>query len=182
MTEEIWKDIKGFEGLYMVSNIGRVKRLPRYVRVCGGSKRLLEETILTPTRCKNGYLEVQMGIGRKRYIRLLHRAVAEAFIENPHNYPQVNHKDEDITNCRADNLEWCTAKYNANYGTRNERALMARTLVPVNQYDKVGNFIKRFNSIADACRETGAMCESITRVCKGKQHTCCGYVWEYASL
>ena len=109
---EIWKDIKGYEGSYQVSNLGRVKSL-NYHRC--GFERILEidsssqyETIML---YKNG--------SRTRF--LIHRLVASAFIPNPNNYPVVNHIDEDKSNNRVDNLEWCTQQYNVNYGTGLDR-------------------------------------------------------------
>ena len=177
---EVWKDIRDFEGLYQISNLGRIKSLQRYVRVGGGGFRPLQERIISPVKCLNGYLEANLNKNGKRYVKLLHRVVAEAFLPNPHGYPQINHKDEDLTNCAVDNLEWCTAKYNANYGTRNVRMMENREFKPVDQYDKYGNFIKHYDKITDATNETGADTSAIIRVCKGKQHTSLGYVWKYS--
>lgn len=177
---EIWKDIRGFEGMYQVSNLGNIKSLSRKARISNGKYRTVGGQIITPMMCSGGYLEVNLYSHGKRFVRLLHRVVAEAFIPNPHGYPQINHKDENITNCAADNLEWCTAKYNANYGTRNSRMMENREFRPVDQYDKYGNFIKHYDKIADAESETGASTTAIIRVCKGKQHTSLGYVWKYS--
>lgn len=112
LTNEIWKDIKGYEGLYQISNIGRVKSHPR-IKGCIYHK----EKILSPHDNGNGYLCVDLYGGnnnrRKYYI---HRLVAEMFIQNPNDYPIVNHKDENRKNNIVANLEWCTYKYNLNYG------------------------------------------------------------------
>ena len=102
--QEVWKDIKGYEGLYQISNTGKVKGLKR-------------NKVLKPILQRSGYYYVDLQ--RKR--RLVHRLVAEAFIDNPDNLPEVNHKDEDKVNNSVENLEWCDSKYNANYGTRNKR-------------------------------------------------------------
>lgn len=91
-------------GLYQISNTGKVKGLKR-------------NKILKPILQRSGYYYVDLQ--RKR--RLVHRLVAEAFIDNPDNLPEVNHKDEDKVNNSVENLEWCDSKYNANYGTRNKR-------------------------------------------------------------
>lgn len=118
--KEIWKDIKGYKGYYQVSNLGRVKSLDRYSIDRRGGKHFLKGIILTPYLCK-GYLRICLHVNGKQKQLAVHRLVAEAFIPNPNNYPQINHKDENKTNNTVDNLEWCTAKYNNNYGTRLER-------------------------------------------------------------
>ena len=105
---EIWKDIKGYEGLYQVSNLGRVKSLRKNIIM---KEALKEERYLSITLHKN----------KTRKSFYIHRLVAQAFVSNPNNYPEVNHKDENKQNNQMDNLEWCTPKYNANYGTRNKR-------------------------------------------------------------
>ena len=111
---EEWRDIKGYEGKYQVSNLGRVKSLKN----CKGNCR---EKILKLRPNKNGYIRIELYIYGKNKKFPVHRLVAAAFIPNPDNYKEVNHKDEDKTNNRVDNLEWCTRKYNANYGTMDKR-------------------------------------------------------------
>ena len=117
MTEEIWRPIEGYEGLYEVSSYGRVRSLDRYVKGKSESYRLHKGKVLSPAKDRYGYLFLVLQ-GRRFSI---HRLVAEAFISNPGNLPQVNHKDEDKTNNMVDNLEWCDAKYNLNYGTRKDK-------------------------------------------------------------
>ena len=111
--EEIWKPIKNYENEYQVSNLGRIKSLERYDKF----NRHIIEKILIPRIHTGGYLRV--GLNKKDFY--IHRLVAEAFIPNPNDYPQVNHKDENSTNNNVSNLEWCTQKYNVNYGTLKER-------------------------------------------------------------
>ncbi|MBO5484348.1 MAG: HNH endonuclease [Lachnospiraceae bacterium] len=176
---EIWKDVPEFEGCYQVSNEGRIKSLARYVNVCGGGKRLIPERIIKPTVCKNGYLELQASRNCQKKVFLLHRLVATLFIENPNSLPEVNHKDEDISNCTVENLEWCTSKYNANYGTRNERCATSLSK-PIKQYTKEGELVKEWNAIKDASRECNFNDAAIIRCCKGKQKTSYGFIWEYA--
>ena len=121
MNEEIWRPIEGYEGLYEVSNTGRVKSLNRYVKGKGESYSLQKGRVLSPGKDKNGYLFVILTCNGKRKMFLVHRLIAQTFILNPDNLPQVNHKDEDKSNNRVENLEWCTAKYNNNYGTRKDK-------------------------------------------------------------
>lgn len=107
--EEIWRDCKGYEGKYQVSSEGRVWSVK--------GQKYLNGTIAT-----SGYVYIHMTAENgKRKKERLHRLVAIAFLDNPNNYPQVNHKDENKLNNAVSNLEWCSAKYNCNYGTRNQR-------------------------------------------------------------
>ncbi len=112
-TEE-WKDIKGYEGLYQISNLGRVKSLPKvrdlYFRT--------DERILALSTHK-GYLQVGLHKNNKRKLYRVHRLVAETFIPNPNNYKEVNHKDCNKQNNYIDNLEWCDRKYNVSYSKGN---------------------------------------------------------------
>ena len=142
--EEIWKDIKGYEGLYQVSNLGRVKSLGRWVYKEYRGKRWQGEKILKQIKNKFGYLRVYLYKNRKAKCYAIHRLVAQVFIPNPYNLPQVNHKDEDKSNNRVDNLEWCTSFYNNEYGTRKKRWYETRikngTMDPKNIGIKVKTF------------------------------------------
>ena len=109
---ETWIDIKGYEHKYQVSNIGRVRAL---------NYRRTGLTKLINIRDNKGYAEVALWKNSSRKLYMVHRLVAEAFIPNPNNLPQVNHKDENKKNNQVDNLEWCTQAYNNIYGTRLER-------------------------------------------------------------
>lgn len=173
--DEIWKDIIDYIGLYQVSNLGQVKSLPK-----NGKKN----RILKIERCKNGYLRVQLyknGIGKHL---LVHRLVAEAFLDNPNNLPYVNHIDEDKANNKVENLEYCDHVYNDNYGSRNQR--ISETQMndknkskSILQFDKQGNFIAEYPSIKEAQRQLSLDNRNISKCCKGKHKTCGGFVWRY---
>lgn len=120
---EIWRDIKGFEELYQVSNFGRIKSLEKYVKCNGGSFRIKKEQILKPGKSKTGYLNVVLRKNNISYTYYVHRLVAEAFLPNPNNWLYINHKDENKHNNKANNLEWCTKKYNTNYGNAQQNRL-----------------------------------------------------------
>ena len=113
--DEIWKDIKGYEGLYQISNFGNVKRLQHEEHNCRQGHRVLKERLKNPSFDKKGYLQVSLSKNNKRITRRVHRLVAEVFISNPNEYPMINHKDENKTNNNVNNLEWCDARYNVNY-------------------------------------------------------------------
>lgn len=176
---EIWKPIKNYENSYEISSYGRVRSKDRYIKVCGNGKRLIRGQIIKPTICTNGYYEVALSQNRKRKIYLIHRLVATHFVDNPMNYPEVNHKDENITNNQVDNLEWCTSKYNANYGTRNQRCMEKVITKTVKQLSLDNEVITVFPSIKEAMRRTGVDESQIIRVCKGKNITAGGFKWEY---
>ena len=108
MIEE-WKPVVGYEGLYEVSNTGQIRSLKRNI-------------ILRPKKEPTGYLRCNLSLNKNVKTFSIHRLVAQAFLPNPDNLPEVNHKDEDKTNNRVENLEWCNHKYNMNYGTRNIRS------------------------------------------------------------
>lgn len=177
--EEIWKPIPEYEGLYEVSNKGRVKSLERDMIRKNSRKYHVKERILKGT-LRDGYIYVNL-YGPKR----VHRLVAEAFIPNPENKSQVNHKDEDKTNNCVENLEWMTAKENLNYGTRNERAGKAIAKAQsktVAQYSKDGELLKVWSSVKEAACQHGLGHGNIIKVIQGKYKTCGGFVWKYVKI
>lgn len=164
--KEIWKDIEGFEGLYQISNLGRVKSLERQIMRSNGYPLNLKERILKTNISKAGREGVQLSKNSQWYHCWIHRLVAKAFIPNPDNLPQVNHKDENPLNNCIDNLEWCTNKYNHDYGTRNIR--QARALMKkVNVYDLDMNYIETLNSLKEVSVKYHCDQSGVTKVCKG---------------
>ena len=164
---EIWKDIDGYEGLYQVSNKGNVKSL-----------KWGKERILRPVIDRYGYYYIMLYNDSVRKRFKLHRLVAQAFIPNPENKPQVNHKDENKLNNCVNNLEWSTAKENSNYGTRNER--MGYSLCKsILQYSKFGDFIKEWQSAVEVKRVLDINKSNITQCCKGKLKSSGGFIWRY---
>lgn len=172
--EEIWRDIKGFEGLYQVSNMGRVKSFRKSKKLCEP-----EEYILKNYSANNGYLQVYLYGHKKRKAPLVHRLVAEAFVPNPNNYPHVNHKDENRSNNVADNLEWCTAAYNNEYGTAKIRAAITHGAM-VEQYLPNGVFLAKYACVSVASKITGVPDGSIQKCASGKVVSGGGYIWKYA--
>lgn len=178
--KEIWKTITETEGKYEISNLGRVRGVDRYARVCGGGQRFVKGRIIKPCVCTNKYLTLNASMGKNTKHLLIHRLVAQYFIPNPHNYPEVNHKDENPQNNRVDNLEWCTPKYNCNYGTRNQRCMEKVIKKSVKQLSLNGDVIMIYPMIIEAERKTGVDSSQIIRVCKGQNKTAGGYIWQYA--
>lgn len=183
--EEIWKDIPDYEGLYQVSNLGRVKRLPSVVRGKLGSVRNMPERILAPVLQKIGYFAVKLskdGMVESVYV---HRLVAQSFCLNPNGYKEVNHKDECKTNNEARNLEWCSRSYNINYGTRTLRQSISMTGKngrKVSCYSKNGSLVGIFDGITLASRELNLPRRAFSNIiacCKGYISTAYGYKWKY---
>ena len=175
--QEIWKDIKGYEGLYQISNLGRVRS---------------KNGILKPQKRQHGYLGIMLyGRGghptRGFKHKSIHRLVAEAFIPNPNGYAEINHVDEDKTNNRADNLEWCTRKYNTTTGTvqlrRSKTITNGACSKAVDQFTLDGQFVARYPSMAEAERQTGVSAGSICNCAKhnGKHTYAGGYRWSYSA-
>ena len=160
--EEIWKDIHGYEGLYRISNFGQVYSVKR--------KKLLKLI-----NSHHGYKRVRLYTNINEWKTFaVHRLVAQKFIPNPNNLPEVNHKDDNHSNNNVDNLEWCTRKYNVNYGNRT-----SKTYVPVIMLDKENNFVKEFTNQIEAEKETGIRQGSISNCCRGFSKTAGGYKWRY---
>lgn len=168
-----WRDIKGYEGYYQVSDTGLVKAISRIVIFADGRKRNYPEKLLPIKEWfKNGtgYLMVSLTKHHKTKGFSVHRLVAEAFIPNPNNYTQVNHKDENKANNHVDNLEWCNAKYNNRYSNSTK----------VLQFNKKGGFIKEWNCITDAAEQLKIPISGIVRCCKRQCKSYKGCMWRYS--
>jgi hypothetical protein len=177
--EEQWKAIKGYEGIYEVSNLGRVRSLDRHRKAAYGKTAFIRGIEVAIRRnSTNDYLIVCLSKDGKSIHALVHRLVAEAFVPNPNNLPQVNHKDEDKGNNRSDNLEWCDQYYNNHYGTAIARRSITRGRKVV-QCDMDGNEIARYNSAREAERAIGKSQAAISRACTGEYKSAYGFLWRY---
>ena len=172
MAEEIWCTIKGYEGMYEVSDQGRVRSL-----------KFGKERILRPGMDGCGYLQVGLWKNGDRNVFLVHRLVAQSFIPNPDNLPEVNHRDENKENNFVQNLEWCSDKYNTNYGTRNQRVSEKNTngklSKPVLQFTKDGELVGEWKSMMDVQRNLGYANQHISSCCKGKLKSAYGFIWKF---
>ena len=178
MKNEEWRDVVGYEGLYQVSNQGRVKSLERKVPHCSGGERIQKERILKQATTYNGYLLVSLCAGGKPKKVTVHRLVCEAFHKNHENKPCVNHIDENKTNNAASNLEWCTYEENNNHGTHKER--VAKSLSkPVAQCTKEGGLVKTWSSLTEIGKQTGFSIGNISQVTNGNRKQAYGFIWKY---
>lgn len=181
MTTE-WRPVKGYEGLYEVSNKGQVRSLPRTVPIFTKgvrSKTFRPGKVLHPQKTHLNYQQVVLSKDNKQRHKQVHRLVAEAFIPNPNNLPQVNHIDECPGNNRVENLEWCSAKYNGSYGTRPSKFM--RKVV---QYTLQGEKVATYRSLAEAAAAVGCSYTQISHCCAGtgSDKTAKGFVWKYEDL
>lgn len=170
---ELWEKIAGYEN-YSVSNLGRIKNLST-------------GKILKPINSGNGYFRVALYSASKVQLVSVHRLVATAFIPNEKNLPQVNHKNENKADNTADNLEWCTAAYNANYGTKQIRVVNTKRKNNIYQRfaEKISKAIycletrKTYPSIKIASENTGLDRTGLSRACTGVYKTCGGFHWSF---
>lgn len=171
MKQEIWKDITDYEGLYKVSNLGRVKSLKND-----------KEKILKPVISSNGYLFVNLCKQGKQKPTNIHRIVAKAFIPNPNNLPIINHKDEDKTNNCVNNLEWCTYQYNNTYGSRIDRFISSNRNNPKTSKKVLCvETNKIYHSVRQIERDLGFGIGNIWSCCNGKYKQAYGYTWRYVN-
>ncbi len=171
---EIWKPVVGYEGLYAVSSFGNVASLNYH----GTGKR----RILKPRPSANGYYFVQVFKNKIGKMVPIHRLVATAFVDNPNGYNVINHIDENKHNNMADNLEWCTHKYNVNYSLKKRRGKkITKRIRPVSQISKDGDVIKVWDNLIQIKTSLNYSDWSIQMCCEGKRKTAYGFIWQYAN-
>lgn len=166
--EEIWKDIKDYEGHYQVSNLGNVRSIKN-------NKKILLKPYKNVKR--SGYLEVYLRLPGSKKTFKIHRLVAQAFIENPNNLPQINHKDENKEHNNVNNLEWCDGNYNIHYGTALIRMGKSHRK-KVAQYSLTGELINTFNSQTEAAKATNSKQGSISDCIRGIINKHNGFIWK----
>lgn len=180
---EIWKPIDNADN-FRVSNFGRIKSIGRKVRYEHAKTRnehfrYFDDVILKASYDKRGYKFVYIRRNDGRVKRFsIHRTVAQAFIPNPENLPVVNHKDGDKANNNVENLEWCSSKYNANYGNRNKKSALARSKSII-QYTLSGSMIAEYNSLTNAGRSVNGNAQGVFLCARGYMKKYKGYIWRY---
>lgn len=166
---EVWKDVEGYEGLYQVSSLGRIRSLDRVIIVKG--------KIMSPVN-RNGYSRIRLKKDGKGQNFSIHRLVASAFLPNPKNLPEVNHKNEIKTDNSVENLEWCSTQYNCNYGTKIKRQT-EKISKRVLQISTDGEIMGEYKSASEVERLLGYKSSRISECCNGKRQTAFGYKWRF---
>lgn len=181
---EIWKDIKGYEGLYQVSNLGNVRSLDRIVdqknKFGKHQKHLYKGKQLKKQTQRNGYEVVNLYKEKQMSKKLVHRLVAKEFLRNKSDMEYVNHIDNDRKNNNVKNLEWCTQKENINYAYTYGNKI-APHMKKIVQVDELGSIINNFKSIQEAERKTGIKASNISKCCRNLRNKAGGYRWKYVS-
>lgn len=197
---ELWIPIKGYEGWYEVSNLGNVRSVDRRVDFADGRHANYIGQPIKQTKHYHGYWVVNLFKNKKQDSRYVHRLMAEAFILNPENKPNVNHKDRDKTNNQLSNLEWCTQAENLQHAKSTEPFTKAENQNPQNdyseeietkimnmhpknpgtihQYDKLGTYIDSYDSCRQAARVIGGSDSAISAVVSGKRKSHKGFIWK----
>lgn len=195
LASEIWKDIEGYEGLYQVSNLGRVRSLKRIVRHSRGGPfvKTVEGRIMSITHLSRGYRRVNLCVNNIRRSFSVHRLVASAFIKNSKGFPEVNHLNGVKTDNGVANLEWCTSSENSTHAIRlglqkptrpwlGKMGILNPASKPVLQFTKQGKMIAEYASAHEAMRATGIDFSFIAMCCRGKCKTAKGFIWKYKEV
>ena len=193
---EEWKDIKDYEGLYQVSNLGNVRSLDRIVKNKSG-QYIRKGQLLKKFINKKGYFVVNLRKNCDLKTKTIHRLIAEAFIENKYNYPCINHIDGNKLNNSINNLEWCTYSHNIKEAFRlglnkytyeenfnhkywkDKKGSNHSKAKKINQYDLKGNFIKEWGSIVEASNYNKINYVYISQACNGKRKSAGAYIWKF---
>ena len=178
--KEIWKDVKGFENVYQISNLGRLKRLETIIKskYMGKYNRNVHkyEKIINVNKNER-YYKYTLKYKNKKRVATIHRLVAEAFIPNPNNLPQVNHIDGNKHNNCIDNLEWCTQSENIKHAQITLNKIVKNVLQIDPETNKI---INKYKSTVEAMQKTNIDRTNISKCCNGKAHKAGGYIWRYA--
>ena len=192
LLKEIWKSIKNYEGLYEISNYGRVKSINRLVKGRWGFTKI-NEKILNLVFDKDGYLIVTLCKDGKQKVGKVHRLVAEAFLDNPNNYPVINHIDGRKENNNVENLEFCTQSHNVKEAYRlglekpqltglGKLGIKNKKAMKIKQIDLATNeVVNYYYGTLEAQRNTGINFRNIHMCLNGKRKSAGGYIWRYAS-
>lgn len=178
---EQWRDIDGFEGMYQVSDLGRVRSLERTVKMVRYGKEYdmhHKGRILKTIVMKDGYESIQIFKDSKHHTYKVHRLVAKAFLPNPDNLPEVNHKDGNKCNNTSENLEWCTRGHNIRHAFKN--GLIDKNNMTCNRKRVMRSDGIVFDSLTEAARASGACVGNVSKCCSGELRHTAGYGFQFA--
>lgn len=188
--DELWKQVVGYEGVYEVSNLGRIKSLAREWKWGNGAIRKRGDLIMSPGINSSGYPTVNLIVDGKVSNKVLHRLVAKAFIQNPLQKPEVNHKNGIKTDATLNNLEWCTREENQQHAYATDLHVRTKEICregckkrfskPVLQMSAQGELIKEWLSEADAARALGIFQANINKCVHDIARTAGGFIWRRA--
>lgn len=174
---EEWRDVAGYEGCYEVSNLGRVRSVARWVDTYNGGRMFVHGIIKSQHATPKGYMKVSLQHGSKKETRLVHRLVAQAFIPNPDNLPEINHIDCNKSNNSVSNIEWCSGESNRSHAKAH--GLFARGKHP---HPIIMDGIVSFDSINQCSKQTGIACKDIRGVLNGTRKTAHGHTFDRCAV